>query len=213
VLPNDFIPFAENSGLIEPLGEWILRQACRQAARWHQQGQLPGRMAVNISSVQVHHGNILEKVCQALTDSGLPANRLELEITESTLMPNSGPGLRYLKTLREMGVHIAVDDFGTGYSSFSYLQRLPIDTLKIDRTFVRHLPEETKDVAIIRSIVSLAIGLGLKVVAEGVETDEQRVFLTEIGCMLGQGWLLGKPLEPGAFAERYFDTGTIHRKR
>ncbi len=209
VPPDEFIPFAENSGFIEPLGEWVLRQACLQAASWCHQGLLEGRMAVNVSSVQVHRGRLLEAVQRALRESGLEPRCLELEITESTLMPHGGRGLSVLEELRRMGVRIAVDDFGTGYSSLSYLQRLPIDTLKIDRAFVQRLPRDTRNAAIARAIIALGQGLGLEVVAEGVETEEQHRFLTASGCRRGQGWLFSPPLPAMELAKRY--PGSDHR--
>ncbi len=201
--PSEFIPFAESSGFIEPLGEWVLRRACRQAADWFRQGLFDGRVAVNVSSIQVHRGHLLKTVRHALRESGLPPTRLELEITESALMTRGGQGLDTLEALRRTGVHIAVDDFGTGYSSLAYLQRLPIDTLKIDRAFVGRLPHDRRSAAIARAIIALAQGLGLQLIAEGVEKEEQRRFLVNHGCRLGQGWLIGRPLPAEELEKRH----------
>jgi diguanylate cyclase (GGDEF)-like protein len=187
--PVDFIPLAEDSGLIVPLGRWVLQTACAAAARW------PGRLtvAVNLSPAQFGVGAIDQQVREVLADTGLPAPRLEVEITESLLLTHTEDVTATLRALDAMGVKIAMDDFGTGYSSLSYLWRFPFHKVKIDRAFVLHLVDDAKVQLIVRSIVSLARSLGLRVNAEGVETDEQLKLLQELGCDELQGFLLGRP--------------------
>jgi EAL domain-containing protein (putative c-di-GMP-specific phosphodiesterase class I) len=187
--PVDFIPLAEDSGLIVPLGRWVLQTACAAAARWP--GQLT--VAVNLSPAQFGVGAIDQQVREVLADTGLPAPRLEVEITESLLLTHTEDVTATLRALDAMGVKIAMDDFGTGYSSLSYLWRFPFHKVKIDRAFVLHLVDDAKVQLIVRSIVSLARSLGLRVNAEGVETDEQLKLLQELGCDELQGFLLGRP--------------------
>jgi EAL domain-containing protein (putative c-di-GMP-specific phosphodiesterase class I) len=198
VPPNDFIPIAEETGLIVPLGEWVLRTACRQSVLWQQSGLMPLRLGVNLSLRQFQQNDLVEVVNCALHDSGLKPEYLELELTESAIMHDAEQAIAVLQKLRKLGIKISVDDFGSGYSSLSYLKTLPIDVLKIDRTFVQDITTDLKDVAIVKTIVSLAHNLNLKTIAEGVETDEQSVLLTSLGCDEMQGYFFSKPLTAAA---------------
>ena len=195
VSPAQFIPIAEDSSLIVPIGDWVLHTACAQARRWLDRGDLLGRMAVNISHRQLKLANLVDSVHSALQHSGLPAECLELEITESMAMDTTQETLDTLVRLREMGVHLTIDDFGTGYSSLSYLRKLPIDGLKIDRSFVAGVVQELGDAAITRAIISLAASLGLAVTAEGIEEASQLAFLREQGCPFGQGYFYCRPMD------------------
>jgi predicted signal transduction protein with EAL and GGDEF domain len=193
ISPADFIPLAERNGLIVPIGEFVLRAACHAASDWHRAG-LPLRVAVNLSPVQLHHPGLAELVADALRRSGLPARYLQLEMTETALMENSATALETLRALRATGLSLALDDFGTGYSSMSYLHRMPLNTIKIDRSFVQGLPQDCDSISIVRAIVSMAHSLGLDVTAEGVETAEQALLLTELQCQSLQGWYIGRPV-------------------
>ena len=188
VPPNVFIPVAEETGLILPLGEWVLRQACRQLREWLDAGMSPVRIAVNLSAKQFHDADLAAIVRSALNDARLQPGYIELELTESALMCNPEESARTLESLSAMGVHISIDDFGTGYSSLSYLRRFPLDKLKIDRSFIRDLLVSADDACIVRAIISLAHSLRLRVVAEGVETHQQLEFLRELGCDQYQGY-------------------------
>lgn len=190
VPPDEFIGIAEASGLIVPLGAWVLRAACEEAARW------PAEMglAVNLSPAQFRQGDLIETVARALSESGLPAQRLELEITESLLQRDLHGAERLLHELRALGVGIAMDDFGTGWSSLAHLWRLPFGKLKIDRAFLRDLPEDRRVQAIVGTIIGLGRTLDMVVVAEGVETETQSAWLRAQGCAMGQGWLHGRPM-------------------
>lgn len=194
--PVRFIGLAEKTGLIIPIGDWVLDEACRQMRLWYEQGHQDWRVAVNLSALQFCHGELVESVRQTLARHALPANCLTLEITESTAMHDVSASQVILEQLAEMGVDIAIDDFGTGYSSLLYLKRLPANELKIDRGFVRDLERDGDDMAIVSAIVALGQALDLRIVAEGVETPEQQAFLTELGCDSLQGYLLGHPLPP-----------------
>jgi diguanylate cyclase (GGDEF)-like protein len=197
VPPLAFIPMAEETGLIVPLGRWVLDAACRQAAVWNATGTAKGTpplfVSVNLSARQFTQGDLVEDVRQTLARTDLEADALELEITESVLMDQSEAGIRTLRDLRGLGVRLVLDDFGTGYSSLSYLKHLPLDTIKIDRTFVAGI-EATADRSIVEAVIALAHGLGIGVVAEGIETDDQVDRLRELGCDLGQGYLFSRPV-------------------
>jgi diguanylate cyclase (GGDEF)-like protein len=189
ISPASFIPIAEDTGLIVPLGEWVLRQACAEAARWPD----GVRVSVNVSAVQFRQRNLVGLVMAALAGSGLEPERLELEITESVLMQESEASVRILHQLRSLGVRIAMDDFGTGYSSLSYLRRFPFDKIKIDRAFVKELSRNPESAAIVRAIVGLGRSLGISTTAEGVETQEQLDIVRAEGCTEVQGYLLSAP--------------------
>lgn len=208
ISPLEFIPLAEESGLIIPLGEWILREACRQMAAWRDSGVVDrdAVMSVNISARQFDQESLARVVQEAVLEVHLPAPCVELEITESTMMRSPGLTSRVLKRLRKLGVRIAIDDFGTGYSSLSHLKLLPITKLKIDQSFVSDIPGDANDVAITRAIVMLGKSLSIELIAEGVETVEQVAFLAEIGCGTGQGYLFAKPLPPEQLVEFLRDT-------
>src|ERR1700722_10712583 len=190
VPPGDFIPLAEESGLIVEMGEWILREACREAASWPR----PLQIAVNLSPAQFMHGDVVGLVHSILLETGLAPGRLELEITEGVLIEDFDRGLALLRRLKALGVRISMDDFGSGYSSLSYLQAFPFDKIKIDRAFVMNLGRNPQSAAIVRAVIGLGHGLGMSIVGEGVETLEQLRFLAEEGCDAVQGYLIGKPL-------------------
>ncbi len=194
VPPSEFIPVAEDTGLILPIGEWVLRAACAQAKAWHDEGLRVARVAVNVSGLQLSQRGFPELVSTVLRDTGLPAELLELEITESVVMQNEGWAEQVLKELKLIGVDIAIDDFGTGYSSFSRLREFPIDRLKIDRAFVQRVQSCGEDRAIAAAIIAMAKTLQLEVVAEGVEEFAQLMVLQEERCSLAQGFLLSRPL-------------------
>lgn len=197
ISPNDFIPVAEETGLIQSIGDWVLNEACRQQAEWQAAGLPPLTVAVNISALQFRKPGFVDRVRQAFTESGVSPHTFELELTESALMQPSAETEHQFATLRGMGLGLALDDFGTGYSSLSYLKRLPLTRLKIDRSFVQDLPGDPEDAAIAAATLSIARDLGLEVVAEGVETEAQRDFLLARQCHIMQGFLLGRPM-PGA---------------
>ncbi|HEX6879683.1 MAG TPA: bifunctional diguanylate cyclase/phosphodiesterase, partial [Terriglobales bacterium] len=194
VPPSRFIPMAEESGLILPIGEWVLREACRQIAEWQQKGMRPVRVAVNVSPLQFTHANFAETVSRAIQSADINPEFLELEITEGVLMSSVRESSRQMAAMGELGVRLAVDDFGTGYSSLSYLHQLPINLLKIDRSFISHMLEPDGTRCIVEAIISLAHRLGLETLAEGVENHEQLAQLHAAGCNLIQGFLFSKPL-------------------
>jgi diguanylate cyclase (GGDEF)-like protein len=198
VLPDQFIPLAEEVGLIIEIGEWVLLEACTQTQRWREAGHAGLKVAVNISAEQFHDPAIAERIPLVLAQSGLDPAALELEITESVAMRDAAPAVAILKALKAHGVKIAIDDFGTGFSSLSYLKRFPIDILKIDKSFVRALPEGEEDAAIVRMIAALGHTLGLTLHAEGIETEAQRDFLVKVGCHRAQGYAIAKPLVAAA---------------
>jgi EAL domain-containing protein (putative c-di-GMP-specific phosphodiesterase class I) len=195
VPPMAFIPLAEETGLILPLGRWVLETACRQLRAWRDARPAGPElfMSVNLSARQFVQLDLVDEVAAILADTGLDPGALEIEITESVLMDQSEAGIRTLRRLRELGVRLVLDDFGTGYSSLSYLKHLPLDTIKIDRTFVAGLSGVT-DRSIVEAVVALARGLRIGVVAEGIETEIQRGILRDIGCDVGQGYLFSRPL-------------------
>jgi diguanylate cyclase (GGDEF)-like protein len=197
VSPADFVPLAEEIGLIAPIGEWVLRTACREAAQWSR----PVSIAVNLSPVQFRGAKLAAVVASALAQSGLPPERLELEITEGALLEDTEAVLEVLQALRELGVRISMDDFGTGYSSLSYLQKFPFTKIKIDQTFVRQMEHNADCRAIVRAVAALGRSLGMKTTAEGVETEAQRDRIRAEGCTEIQGYLTGRPMSAAAAAE------------
>jgi EAL domain-containing protein (putative c-di-GMP-specific phosphodiesterase class I) len=206
VSPAEFIPVAEDCGLILPIGQWVLREACRQAQVWVDAGLPPVTMAVNISAVQFRNQNFLDDVFAILKETGLDPRSLELELTESVLMKHAESAESVLRTLRASGVQVAIDDFGTGYSSLSYLRKFPIDALKIDQSFVRQITTIPDETIIVKAVISMGRSLKLRVVAEGVETQEQLAFLQAHQCDEAQGYYFSRPVLPGPFA-KLLETG------
>jgi diguanylate cyclase len=194
VYPSEFISMAEETGLIAPLGEWVLRTACVQNMAWQKAGLPPMTVAVNLSARQFNQQDLVDTIARILKETGMDATRLEVEITEGIAMQNADYNNVLLRGLKEMGVQIALDDFGTGYSSLNYLRKFPIDTLKIDQSFVRDLTTDPNDAAIANAVIVLAHSLKLKVIAEGVETPEQVAFLREHQCDVYQGFLFSSPV-------------------
>jgi EAL domain-containing protein (putative c-di-GMP-specific phosphodiesterase class I) len=199
VAPSAFIPLAEENGFIVPIGEWVIRHACATAAQWPDNLNV----AVNISAVQFRNPGLMQVIVGALAGSGLQPARLEIEITETVLLQNKESTLAVLHQLRELGVRIAMDDFGTGYSSLTYLQSFPFDKIKIDRSFVKDITENSGSLNIVRAVAALANGMGMTATAEGVETREQLDKITSEGCTEMQGFLFSKPL-PAHEIERLF---------
>ena len=190
VSPADFIPLAEESELIIPIGEWALRRACRDVAT----GTIPGVVAVNLSPIQFKQNDLAERIHSILIETGLSPSRLEVEVTESTMMDDQNGALHTLRKLKSMGIAIAMDDFGTGYSSLATLHAFPFDKIKLDQSFVRKIPQDLPAMAIVRTILALGKSLGVPVLAEGIETEEQLRFLADEGCKEGQGYLMAKPV-------------------
>ena len=199
LLPSEFVPLAEENGLIVPLGEWVLQRACLQNRAWQTQGLPPVRVVVNLSGRQLRRG-MTETVSRILQATGLEARYLGLELTESALVNHQKEGADVLHALRAMGLHLSVDDFGTGYSSFSYLKHFPLDTLKIDRSFVREITTDPDDAAITTAIIALGHALGLRVVGEGVETAAHHAVLRRQGCDEVQGYHFSRPIPGDRFA-------------
>ncbi len=201
VSPGQFIPVAEETGFIIPIGDWVLEQAVRQAARWRADGfAMP--VSVNVSALQFQQAGFIDRVAAVLRDHALPGALLELELTESILVHDANHALARLSQLSQLGVRLAIDDFGTGYSSLAYLKRFPIDRLKIDRSFVKGLPGDDSDGAIVRAIVQLAQAMAMTVIAEGVETEPQRALLLALGCDEFQGFLYAPALDAFSFEQR-----------
>jgi len=197
IMPSDFIPIAEETGLIVPLGEWVLEEVCRQAREWSDTGLLTPDVTIslNLSGRQFRQPDLVRRVADALSAAGVDPSRLTLEITESVVMGDAEAAVRLLHTLHEMKLRLYIDDFGTGYSSLSYLERFPVDTLKIDRMFVSAIGKAGDDRALVHAIVILAHTLGLNVIAEGVETAQQLDLLRAIDCSQAQGFVLSEPLD------------------
>jgi diguanylate cyclase len=206
MLPTDFVPIAEDSGLIVPIGQWVVREACRQVQAWLDEGRRPVAVAINISAVEFRDPRFLEHVRTVLTDSQLDARYLELELTESSLMQRAESSALALRDLKEMGVKVAIDDFGTGYSSLSYLRQFPIDALKVDQSFVHEISAGPAGTPIVSAVISMGRSLGHRVIAEGVETREQLAFLQAQGCGEGQGYYFSRPLVAEQFV-RLLETG------
>jgi EAL domain-containing protein (putative c-di-GMP-specific phosphodiesterase class I) len=199
VSPARFIPLAEETGLILAIGRWVLRQACEDLMRWQAQGLDLPSVSVNVSPRQFSDGTFVPTVRQVLEQTGIAPGRLDLEVTESVMTGDVERAVAILQQLKDVGVTLSMDDFGTGYSSLNYLKTFPIDTLKIDQTFVRDVTGNTKDAAIATTIITLAMNLGFSVVAEGVETAEQAAFLRSRGCHVFQGYWIARPLPEEAF--------------
>ena len=206
VAPADFIPVAEESGLIVGIGEWVLRAACREAARWPELV-----VSVNVSPAQFRQRDLVGSVKEALAEARIDAEQLELEITEGVLIANTADALRTLRQLKDIGVRIAMDDFGTGYSSLSYLQKFPLDKIKIDQSFISGLCEDSS--AIVRAIIDLGHSLGMQICAEGVETADQARLLRREGCKQAQGFLFGQAMEPALIDELLAGTGATRNRR
>ncbi|MFL6655770.1 MAG: putative bifunctional diguanylate cyclase/phosphodiesterase, partial [Sulfurifustis sp.] len=200
VPPAQFIPFAEETGLIVPIGQWVLRRACAQNVAWQRAGLPRICMAVNLSARQFGDSNLLKDIAGALADTGLEPRLLELEITEGMVMHNADRAASLLAAIKAMGVRLAIDDFGTGYSSLAQIKRFPLDTLKIDRSFIRDLPQDAEDKAITEAIIAMARTLNLTVVAEGVETREQVEFLRSLACDEVQGYYFSEPIDADRIA-------------
>ncbi|WP_214509374.1 putative bifunctional diguanylate cyclase/phosphodiesterase [Pseudomonas brassicacearum] len=201
VYPSDFIPVAEDSGLIVPLSQWVLQEACQQACRWQAQGMRPLYLSVNVSAIDFRQRGFVEGIARTLKETGLAPTQLELEITESVLMQNVDTTVAILKAIKQQGIRLAIDDFGTGYSSLSYLQKFPVDVLKIDQSFVGDLSIDSNDAKLVSTIISLGKSLNLHIIAEGVETREQLEFLKQHQCEEVQGYYFSKAVEPQAFAD------------
>jgi diguanylate cyclase (GGDEF)-like protein len=204
VSPAEFIPVAEETGLIVPIGDWVLQHVCQQIRTWNDQGRPPMRIAVNLSARQFRETGLTTRITQILAQSEISAQMLELELTESMLVENADEAIEALRAFKSLGITLSIDDFGTGYSSLSYLKRFPIDALKIDQSFVRDIPESQDDMSITKAIISMGCSLELKLVAEGTETLEQITFLRGNGCHIAQGYYFSKPV-PAAQFEGFLD--------
>ena len=200
VAPSVFIPVAEDSGLIVPIGAWVMREACTQARSWTNAGLRSITMSVNVSALQFRSESFLASITRTLKETGLNPGSLNIEVTESALMERARLGAPILTTLRDNGVQVSVDDFGTGYSSLSYLQKLPVDALKIDQSFVRQISSTAEDTTIVSAIISMGRSLRLKVIAEGVEVDHEVAFLKAQNCDEAQGFFFGRPMSAEKFA-------------
>ncbi len=196
IAPSQFIPVAEETRLIIPIGAWVIEEACCEMARWRDQDQLDLRVSINLSAIQLRDSQLVETLRHSLAKHQISPERLELEITETVLMDSAEDSLDAINAIRALGVKLSLDDFGTGYSSLSYLNRFPLDRLKIDRTFVHDMLDAPADLAIIKAIIELGHELGLRVVAEGVESEHEAQILRSIGCDELQGFLFSKPLSP-----------------
>jgi EAL domain-containing protein (putative c-di-GMP-specific phosphodiesterase class I) len=207
--PDQFIPLAEDTGLIIPIGEWVLNEACRQAMKWRSHGSEETKIFVNISALQLGQPDFTDSVSRALRNSGLSPSRLELEVTESLIVPSFGSACDQLQPLQTLGVSIAIDDFGTGHSSFSILHKLPINAIKVDRSFVSRIDSDAAGLSTVRAIVNLARQLNMKTVAEGVETEAQFLLLNEMECDYFQGFLLSRPLTADATLLLFADSREV----
>jgi EAL domain-containing protein (putative c-di-GMP-specific phosphodiesterase class I) len=208
VPPSTFIPLAEETGLIVPIGEWAMKQSCKQAKMLCDELGMDLYVSVNLSPRQFEQSNLLQVIDEALEESGLPAHNLQVELTENTLMVNSAPNLEKLQRIRQLGARVAIDDFGTGFCSFSYLLQYPVDRLKIDQSFVIKAVTEPNAATVVRTIVAMSHNLGIKVIAEGVETTEHLRFLAQRSCDEGQGYYFSRPVAAAGFGEAVH---AIHR--
>jgi EAL domain-containing protein (putative c-di-GMP-specific phosphodiesterase class I) len=203
VPPERFIPLAEENGMILQIGEWVLETACQQLYQWNQRYDVFGSLSVNLAGAQLRQPNLVTRIEQLLTQYELQPGCLQLEITENFIMSQTEEALSVLHRLKKLGVQLAIDDFGTGYSSLSYLKRLPLDILKIDQSFVRGLPDDPHDAAIVRAIIALGRSMQLTVIAEGVENLEQQQFLADEGCEQIQGYIVSLPLRSEEFCATF----------
>jgi EAL domain-containing protein (putative c-di-GMP-specific phosphodiesterase class I) len=203
VPPLQFIPLAEETGLIVQIGQWVLNTACAQNTAWQREGFPPICMAVNLSARQFADEFLLDHIAAALRESGMDPQLLELELTESMVIQNPQRAIKLLLAIKKLGVRLAIDDFGTGYSSLGQLKHFPIDTLKVDRSFIRDIPRNAEDKAITKAIIAMGKTLSMTVVAEGVETEEQETFLRDEACDEIQGFFFSKPIAPDKFAELF----------
>ena len=203
--PDVFIPIIEETGLIVPVGEWVLRAACEQIIDWQEAGLDVPTVAVNISARQFRDEQMLDRICNIVNETGVDPELIELELTESILMDDVERTLAVLNETRRMGFHISIDDFGTGYSSLSYLKQFPVDNLKVDASFIRNLPMNQEDGQITRTIVAMANNLGLGVIAEGVETQAQQDFLQDVGCYRVQGFRYSRPVTAEQLSQQFLD--------
>jgi EAL domain-containing protein (putative c-di-GMP-specific phosphodiesterase class I) len=194
ISPGEFIPIAEDNGLIIAIDEIVMRKAMQQVSQWYEEGLQPGKLALNLSMKQLADNNFMTYLLKTMKKYNFQASWLELEITEGQMMQNPEQSIKKLQRLSELGIEIAIDDFGTGYSSLSYLKKLPLHKLKIDQSFIRDIPDDSDDVAITKAIIAIAKSLNLKLIAEGVETEEQRDFVVKNGCNYIQGYFYSKPL-------------------
>jgi EAL domain-containing protein (putative c-di-GMP-specific phosphodiesterase class I) len=206
VPPAEFIATCEESGLIIPLGNWILRRACALQTGWRAAGLPAVPLAVNVSGLQFSQTSFVELIGEVIAESGILPSDLELELTESILIGNAESAVKRLQAIRSLGVAVSIDDFGTGYSSLNYLKRFPVDTLKIDMSFIRNLPTDPTDATIVSAIVNIARSLNLQTIAEGVETDRHRDILRDMGCHQAQGYFYDRPAPPADFATRWLGT-------
>jgi EAL domain-containing protein (putative c-di-GMP-specific phosphodiesterase class I) len=194
ITPDQFIPIIEENGMIVPIGEWVIRQACRQSMAWQSQGMLPVPLAVNLSPRQFMHRGLVASIRDILDETGIDPALIEFEITETALMQHGEQTLEILGHINAMGIRLSIDDFGTGYSSLAYLKRFPVKKIKIDRAFIKDLEESAEDRAIVAAIIALSDSLQLSVVAEGVETEGQYALLQRHGCQFAQGYLFSQPV-------------------
>lgn len=210
--PHRFIPIAEETGLIIPIGQWVLKAACKQNRVWQQLGLQVLPIAVNVSAAQLKHPDFVDMVGDALDETGLDPRWLELEITESVMMEKNEFMVARLHELQARGISLSMDDFGTGYSNLGYLQSFPLNRLKIDQSFVRMVPDDARAASIVSAILAIGESLGLQVIAEGVETEQQFEFLIVAGCKYAQGFLFGRPLTPVNFETMLLDHSRIRMK-
>jgi EAL domain-containing protein (putative c-di-GMP-specific phosphodiesterase class I) len=213
VAPSTFIPLAEDTGIIVPIGEWAMRQSCRQAKAICDQLGTEFHVSVNLSPRQFEQENLLEVIRQSLEESGLPARLLQIELTENTLMVNSGANLEKLQQIRQLGARVAIDDFGTGFSSFSYLLQYPVDRLKIDQSFVLRALTERNAATVVRTIVAMSHHLGIKVIAEGVETLDHVRLLAQRRCDEVQGYYFSRPVTAAGFGDAVAAIGRMFEER
>jgi EAL domain-containing protein (putative c-di-GMP-specific phosphodiesterase class I) len=203
ISPNEFVPLLEDTALIVPVGKWIMQEVCQQLQEWHGQGRNLRRISINLSGRQFDELDFLDSILGIINDAGVKPSLFEFEITESLLLQHAQYTVDVLEQFSRKGIRIALDDFGTGYSSLSYLKRFPINTIKIDRSFVRDVPEDDEDAEIVKAILAMARSLNIDVVAEGVENSQQELFLRDAGCKLLQGYLYGRPTPAQDFSEKF----------